>query len=217
MEIIDNYFEGTQSYKYSIIAHYRLWRSHLYKWPAYIANKHAQNKHIDKWSEYVVSCCKNKETIAYASGGLFFKDFLPDVTVVEHYPCPIDIPGLNYLLADENLDNELEDRFDCMIAMNPQPLKYNGDLHNFLVKPGISRAGFKPNISKWIKKDGEIFLSFSDWHMYYDRLKLTTEQFVDQQISKLDDHGFECIYKDVSASTLDVVNGNVKLILKKKF
>lgn len=40
---------------------------------------------------------------------------------------------------------------------------------------------------------------------------------VDQQISKLDDHGFECIYKDVSKSTSDVVNGNVKLILKKKF
>ena len=124
MEIIDNYFDTTTVYKHSVIAHYRLWRSHLYKWPAYIANKHAQNKHIDNWSAYVVSCCKNKETIAYASGGLFFKDFLPDVTVVEHYPCPINISGIKYLV-DENLDNELEDRFDCMITINPQPLKSN--------------------------------------------------------------------------------------------
>ena len=216
MEIIKDYFETTGAHKYSTIAHYRLWRSHLYKWPAYIANKNKQTKSIDKWSEYVVSGCNNSKTVVYASGGLFFKDFLPNITIVEHDPCPVNLPDIKYLTSADP-GSDLDDQFECMIAMNPLPLKYDSNIHNFLINPGISRAGFKPNISKWVKTHGKIFLSFSDWHMYYDRLKLTPEQFVTQQISKLDDNGFECIYKDVTESTSDVVNGNVKLILKKKF
>jgi hypothetical protein len=164
----------------------------------------------------VVSQCKDLNTIAYASGGLFFKDFLPTLTVVEHDVCPIHLSDIQYLTGT-NPGTNLDDQFDCMIAMNPLSLKYDSNIHNFLTNPGVSRAGFKPNISKWLKTSGHVFLSFSDWHMYYDRLKLTPVQFVDQQISKLKDHGFECMYKDVSDSDNDVVNGNVKLILKKKF
>ena len=78
----------------------------------------------------------------------------------------------------------------------------------------MSRAGNKPNLLSWVRNSGTVFLSFSDWHVFFDRLRFTPEQFVDEQIVTLEELGLELIYKRIDTSTADTVNGNIKLILK---
>ena len=141
---------------------------------------------------------------------MFFTDFIKPITVLEHIPCPIAVQGMHYL------DNEIDwtNQFDSLIMINPIALKYHHSILEFLTVPGPSRAGKKPRILPWVRDSGTVFLSFSDWHLFYDRLRFTPEQFVDEQINTLKKLGLKLIYKQIETSAKDIVNGNVKLIFK---
>jgi hypothetical protein len=210
---VTTYFDTDTNWRSSrsTIAQYRMWCSHLYKWPAYIKNRRSKIKEIDSWSQYIVDNAVGDSAV-YASGGLFFKDFLPDVTVIEHKISPINIPGMIYL----NVENppDFTNKFDNLIMLNPQPLKYHHSLWEFFSKPGVSRAGWKPSILNWLRPGAKIFLSESDWHLYYDRLKMTPQQYLEQQLADLESHGLECIYQEIGPSNYDIVNGNIKLVLR---
>ena len=188
---------------------YKMWKQSLYKWDEYVLNRHQITKKIDPWCQHIVDNCYGNVAV-YNSGGMFFTDFINPVTVIEHMPCPVSVPGMCYL--DHHID--YTGHFDSLIMINPIALKYHHSLVEFLTVPGVSRAGNKPNLLSWVRNSGTVFLSFSDWHVFFDRLRFTPEQFVDEQIVTLEELGLELIYKRIDTSTADTVNGNIKLILK---
>jgi hypothetical protein len=49
--------------------------------------------------------------------------------------------------------------------------------------------------------------------MYFDRLRFSIEDFVDQQLSELQKIGITCQYQKIEKSTDDPINGNIKLVL----
>lgn len=208
MEIVEHSI-NSQNYQTRRLIKYKMWKQSLYKWDEYIANRHRQNKIIDPWSQF---CLDNVSgTVAvYNSGGMFFKDFLSDITVIEHDPCPIEITEMEYV--NENF-TRFDGSFDTLIMINPIALKYHKSIWHFLTVPGASRAGYKGNLLNWLKPGGRIFLSFSDWHMFYDRLKFGLGEFLAQQIEELESNGINCTIHDLGPSTTDVINGNVKLQL----
>jgi hypothetical protein len=98
--------------------------------------------------------------------------------------------------------------------VNPIAIKWHHSLAQALSVPGISRAGFKPSLVSWLRPGAKIFLSFSDWHFYYDRLRFTPAEFVKTQLTDLKNIGITCQYQSVEKSTVDYVNGNIKLVLE---
>jgi len=186
---------------------YKMWKQPLHKWDQYVYNRHKTSKQIDAWSSKCLYESQGK-TAVYNSGGMFFKDFNKEIIVVEHVPCPVDVPGMIYL--EKNFDI-FERELDTLIMINPIAVKYHSNLWDFFARPGQSRAGYKGNILAWLSRNSKIFLSFSDWHMNYDRLKYCPQDFVNMQIADLESRGITCVYKEISSSDTDVVNGNVKL------
>lgn len=186
-----------------------MWKNSLYKWDQWIANRHKKEKKCDSWSKFIIDKCNTGRTAAYNCGGLFFTDFLKDITVIETTPCPVAVAGMKYLSQGEQFYQE----FDNLIMINPIALKYHSSIADFLTVPGISRAGYKPNILEWIKPGGKIFLSTSDWHLYYDRLKFTVNDIVDQQINDLKSKSINCVYQQIESVNDDIENGNIKLVL----
>jgi hypothetical protein len=188
---------------------YKMWKQNLHKWDEYVLNRHLTTKKIDPWCQYIVDHCHG-DVAVYNSGGMFFTDFIRPITVIEHIPCPITVQGMCYL------DNQIDwtNQFDSLIMINPIALKYHHSILEFLTIPGPSRAGKKPRILSWVRDSGSVFLSFSDWHLFYDRLRYTPEQFVNEQINTLEKLGLKLIYKQIEPSNKDIVNGNVKLIFK---
>ena len=189
---------------------YKMWKNSLYKWDSWIANRHNKEKDCDDWSRYVIDNCKDGKTATYNCGGLFFTDFLKNVTVIESTPGPIAVPGMQYISQGIQFYQE----FDNLIMANPLALKYHSKIIDFLMIPGISRAGFKPNIFEWVKPGGRIFLSTSDWHLYYDRLKFTTNTMIDQQLKELKQSNINCIYREIGNVNNDIENGNIKLVFE---
>jgi hypothetical protein len=187
---------------------YKWWKQSLYKWDSWIQNRHQKIKQCDAWSRFIVEDCVGSSAV-FNSGGMFFKDFMPDITVIEVILCPIKVNGMIYLEKYNNFDQ----KFDNLIMINPISLKYNHSVLDFLVTPGLSRAGYKPAILNWIKRPGKIYLSFSDWHIYYDRLKFTVHDMLAAQIKELQQNGIRCEYSEVSNVNSDVENGNIKLVL----
>jgi hypothetical protein len=188
---------------------YKMWKQSLYKWDQYVQNRHLSRKKIDNWCQYIVNNCYGNVAV-YNSGGMFFKDFIDPITVIEHNPCPVAVEGMSYLTNGVEYTNQ----FDSLIMINPISLKYHNSLVEFFTVPGVSRAGNKPSILPWMRKSGTIFLSFSDWHVFFDRLQFTPEQFVFEQISMLEKLGLKLVYSCIDPSTVDTVNGNIKLVLK---
>ena len=195
------------------VAQYKMWKNALYKWDSYIRNRHRTDKICDPWSQKIIEHCEGS-SVVFNSGGLFFKDFMPDITVVEVAPCPIkSVEGMLYFNQGVDFDNQ----FDNLILINPTSLKYNNSILNFLVNQRINRSGpNKPNLLKWLKRPGKIYLSTSDWHIYYDRLKYSVTDMVAFQLSELQKTGIECEYLEITSSTSDVENGNIKMILSTK-
>jgi hypothetical protein len=189
---------------------YKMWKQSLYKWDQYVQNRRMPLKKIDDWSRRIVDHCHGNVAV-YNSGGMFFRDFIDPITVIEHDPCPVPLAGMCYLAHNADYTNQ----FDSLIMINPVSAKYHHSLADFLTKPGVSRAGNKPSILPWLRASGTMFLSFSDWHMFFDRLRLSPEQAVYNQIDQLDELGLKLIYCRVDPSDTDPVNGNVKLIFKK--
>lgn len=195
------------------VALYKMWKNPLYKWDSYIQNRHREEKLCDSWSRKIIESCEGT-SVVFNSGGLFFKDFMPDITVVETQPCPVkSVKGMLYTSQRVDFDQE----FDNLIVINPLSLKYNSSILNFLVDRGINRSGpSKPNLLKWLKKPGKIYLSTSDWHIYYDRLKYSVVDMVAIQLSELQKNGIECEYLEITPVNSDVENGNIKMILSTK-
>lgn len=190
---------------------YKYWKQSLYKWDSWIQNRHRNEKLCDPWSRFIIEDCVG-ETLVFNSGGMFFKDFMPGATVLEFDNCPIKVDGMHYLDSGTEFNQE----FDNLVMINPIALKYNHSILDFLTNPGLSRAGFKPNILNWLKRPAKIYLSFSDWHMYYDRLKVTVHEMMAMQINELQQHKIYCDYLEVTNVNSDVENGNIKLVLSVK-
>jgi hypothetical protein len=197
----------------SRVNRYRIWRSHIYKWPEYISNRNKKHKHIDDWSQLIFNNLSGN-TVTWNSGGMYFKDIDPNITVVEPETCPIAIPEIEYV-TPENV-HRMHNKFDNLIAINPQSLKFNHSIYDFLTRPAMTKPGWKPNLLAWLRKDAKIFLSFTDWYVYFDRLTTLPEEFVEQQIKELEQHGITCQYSQVNKSGSDVVNGNIYLVLVNK-
>lgn len=194
------------------VVNYKMWKNSLYKWDSYIENRHRKEKICDSWSQKIIESCEGT-SVVFNSGGLFFKDFMPNITVVEMQPCPIkSVNGMLYFSQGIDFDKE----FDNLIMINPISLKYNSSILDFLVNQRINRAGpNKPNLLKWIKNSGKIYLSTSDWHIYYDRLKYSVVDMVAMQLRELQKNGIECNYLEITPVNSDVENGNIKMILSK--
>ena len=195
----------------NLTSKYKMWKNSLYKWDSWVQNRRRKNKHCDPWSKFIIEDCIG-ETAVFNSGGLFFKDFMPSATVIEFWRCPVNVDGMQYL--EDNIDYDQE--FDNLVMINPISLKYNSSILNFLSKPGISRGGNKPNLLRWLKKSSKIYLSTSDCHIYYDRLKLSPYDMMALQIRELKQAGFYCEYLEITPINSDVENGNIKLVLSVK-
>jgi hypothetical protein len=195
------------------VAQYKMWKNALYKWDSYIRNRHRKEKICDPWSRKIIEYCAGS-SVVFDSGGLFFKDFMPDITVVEVLPCTIkSVDGMLYSSQGIDFDKE----FDNLILINPISLKYNDSILDYLVNQRINRSGTeKPNLLKWLKKPGKIYLSVSDWHIYYDRLKYSVIDMVAMQLRELQKTGIECEYLEITSVISDVENGNIKMILSTK-
>jgi len=195
-------------------AKYKMWKNALYKWDSYIRNRHKDKKICDPWSQLIIEKCEGS-SVVFNSGGLFFKDFMPDITVVEVAPCPIkSVKGMLYYTPEVEFDKE----FDNLILINPLTLKYNNSILDFLVNQNINRASStKPNLLKWLKTPGKIYLSTSDWHIYYDRLKYSVVDMVAMQLRELQKNGIECEHLEITPVNSDVENGNIKMILSTKY
>lgn len=197
----------------SRLAEYKMWKNALYKWDSYIKNRKCTEKICDLWSQKIIESCEGT-SVVFNSGGLFFKDFMPAITVVEILPCPIK--SVNNMLYS-SLGADFNNEFDNLILINPLSLKYNSSILDSLVNQRINRAGSnKPNLLKWLKKPGKIYLSVSDWHIYYDRLKYSVTDMVSIQLKELQKSGIECEYLEITPVELDVENGNIKMILSTK-
>lgn len=191
------------------VALYKMWKQSLYKWDSYVKNRHLSVKLCDHWSKFIVESL-NGRSIVFNSGGLFFRDFVPDITVVEYSPCPV-LSLSNVLFLTDGVRFERE--FDNLIVINPISLKYNHSIYDFLAREGISRMGYKPNLLNWLKSSGKIYLSVSDWHIYYDRLRFSVHDMVAAQLKELHHYGIKCQHLEIIDTNLDVENGNIKLVL----
>jgi len=188
---------------------YKMWKQNLYKWDSWIQNRHRQKKHCDPWSKFIIEDCVGT-TVVFDSGGMFFKDFMPNIHVIEFAQCPVNVAGMSTLA---NSTVNFGTKFDNLVMINPISLKYNCSILDFLINPGICRAGNKPNLLNWLKEPGKIYLSFSDWHMYYDRLQFSVHDMVATQIKELKQYGISCEHLEITNVNSDVENGNIKLVL----
>lgn len=196
-----------------LTAQYKMWKNGLYKWDSWIKNRHRQHKICDPWSKFIIENCQGK-SIVVNSGGLFFKDFMPEITVIEFIPCPVKfVNTMQYISQNVSFYKE----FDNLILINPISLKYNHSIVDFLTIPGMCRAGKnKPVFRDWLKDAGKIYLSTSDWHIYYDRLKYTVQDMVANQINELQKINIKCEYLEITPVNLDTENGNIKMVLSLK-
>ena len=191
------------------VVKYKMWKQSRHKWDSFVYNRHRENKLCSDWDYYILDCIGKNSAIAYDCGGLFYKDLNQNITVVENSLCPINVNGML-------LPEDINQRFDNMILINPITLKYNFSIVNFLTTSHNTRGGPKPNFINWLKKESKIFLSFSDWHLYFDRLKYSIEEIIDLQVEDLEKNSFTCVYKDIVDVNKDFINGNVKLVLQLK-
>lgn len=190
------------------VARYKMWKQSLYKWDSFVHNRHRSQKICDAWSRFIIDNVEG-QSVVFNSGGLFFRDFIPDITVVEHVPCPVlDLENVLYCSHGVDFDTQ----YDNLIMINPISLKYNHSILDFLTKPGLSRMGMKPNLLKWIRRPGKIYLSTSDWHICFDRLRLSVYDMVAIQLKELREHDIKCEYLEITDVNSDVENGNIKLV-----
>jgi len=209
MEIVSNIL--TEPKIKSKVLQYRMWKQGLHKWPQYIHNRHRKDKLIDPYSQWILDQIKGF-TVVYNSGGLFFKEFNSDIVVVENQSCPVNLQDVLY--TDTVINDYLAHQVDSLVCVNPLSLKYHHSLADFLATDGPSRIGYKPKLIEWMAKSSRIFLSFSDYHIYYNRLKITIQDWIAIQEHELKQIGLTIAHKEILPSTWDLVNGNVRLVLE---
>jgi|TARA_R110000803_G_C11969979_1_gene319618 hypothetical protein len=192
------------------ITRYMMWKQPLHKWDTYIQNKHKQNKQCDSWSKYILTNLMHGDTVVYNCGGLYFTDFQENILVVENKKCPVNTNKTIYMPEEIPADK----KFNNLIMINPITLKYNFSVSNFLTMATDTRGGLKPCLVNWLTQNNKIFLSFSDWVLYFDRLRYTVTDMVDMQIHQLEKNNFKCIFSEVGDVNQDTENGNIKLVLQ---
>ena len=190
-----------------LVVKYKWWKQSLHKWDSYIQNKNKKEKQVDPWCRFILDSVVDEKTMAYNCGGMFFKDIDKDIIVVENADCPLSI-------ADITNTIDVKGKFDNLIMINPITLKYNSSILDFLTVPQDTRGGWKPDLTSWLNAHGKIFLSFSDWHIYYDRLKYSATDMIEAQLNILEQHGIHCVKEKIDDVNIDVENGNVKMVLQ---
>ena len=154
-------------------------------------------------------------TIAWDCGGLYLEGLIDDFYVAETHTCP------RWISSKINIvDGEVDMQFrklgaSNLICIQNNTLKYNHSIFDFLVRAGWSNQGWKPALLPWMAQTCRIFLSISDFMLYYNRLKYNKQEFVKQQTDELQAQGFTIDFCTIQDSGSHMINGNIKLILSR--
>lgn len=206
----------SQQWSQSARTRYLGWQHSRVKWPLYLKNKHnAYEKKINMWDKIIIQHLLPGPTVAWDCGGLYLEGLIDDLYVVETHTCPEWIsPKIN--IVDPAVDSQLRALgARNLICIQNNTLKYNHSIYDFLVRAGWSNQGWKPALLPWMDQTCRIFLSISDFMLYYNRLKYTKHEFVKQQTDQLEAQGFTIDFCAIQNSESHMINGNIKLILSR--
>jgi len=196
---------------------YTVWQQSRVKWPLYLRNKHNHNqKQINLWDKIIIDRLLPGPTIAWDCGGLYLEGLVDQLYVAETNICPTWISDKINIVTSE-VDLEFRKlRAKNLISIQANTMKYNHSIYDFLVRAGWSNQGWKPALLPWMDQECRIFLSISNFMLYYNRLKYTREEFVQQQCNELEAQGFQIDFCTIQQQNSSMINGNIKLILSRK-
>jgi len=196
---------------------YTVWQQSRVKWPLYLRNKHNHNqKQINLWDKIIIDRLLPGPTIVWDSGGLYLEGLVDQLYVAETNICPTWISDKINIVTRE-VDLEFRKlRAKNLISIQANTMKYNHSIYDFLVRAGWSNQGWKPALLPWMDQECRIFLSISNFMLYYNRLKYTREEFVQQQCNELEAQGFQIDFCTIQQQNSSMINGNIKLILSRK-
>ena len=196
---------------------YTVWQQSRIKWSLYLKNKHNhKEKQINLWDKIIIDRLLPGPTIVWDSGGLYLEGLVDQLYVAETNTC---LPWIsnNINIVTHEVDQEFQKlRAKNLISIQANTMKYNHSIYDFLVRAGWSNQGWKPALLPWMDQECRIFLSISNFMLYYNRLKYTREEFVKQQCDELEAQGFQIEYCTIQPQNSSLINGNIKLILSRK-
>lgn len=155
---------------------YQLWKHSKDLWPHYIKNKNQYHKNI-------LAQCKDflqvgGQKAVYDCGGMYFKNIDKNIDVIEHEHCPIC--KLDIVLA-----SNVTKQYDALFSINPLSIKYQNSVCAWLTQHQTSKSGKKPPVLDFVKKSGKVHLVFDSRLLYYNRLKYTTQEFLDHDLQNI--------------------------------
>lgn len=215
MEVDLNCETGQYSKSPKII--YKGWQQSRIKWPLYLKNRHnPHEKQINLWDKIIIDRLLPGPTVIWDSGGLYLEGLVDQLYVAETNTCPVWVSNKINIVTKE-VDQEFQKlRAKNLISIQPNTMKYNHSIYDFLVRAGWSNQGWKPALLPWMDQECRIFLSISNFMLYYNRLKYTRKEFVKQQCDELEAQGFQIDFCNVQQQDVSMINGNIKLILSRK-
>jgi hypothetical protein len=192
------------------------WQQSRVKWPLYLKNKHNSHiKMINVWDKIIIENLLPGPTIAWDCGGLYLAGLIDDLIVAETRTCPRWVSD-KINIVDDKVDMELRQvQAKNLISVQNNTLKYNHSIYDYLIRAGWSNQGWKPALLPWMHQTCRIFLSISDFMLYYNRLKYTKEEFVERQTDELKAQGFAIDFCKIQDAGSHMINGNIKLILSR--
>ncbi len=209
---------NTQSKQFSQSRRIRYlgWQHSKAKWPLALKNKNnPHEKMINMWDKIILDRLLPGPTIVWDCGGLYLDGLIDDLYVAESSNCPNWISD-KINIVDERVDQEFRKlRAKNLISIQNITLKYNHSIYDYLVRAGWTVQGWKPALLPWLDQECRIFLSISDFMLYYNRLKYTKEEFVQQQTDELKAQGFTIDFCKIQEPESHMINGNIKLILSR--
>jgi len=196
---------------------YTAWQQSRVKWPLYLRNRHNhKEKQINLWDKIIIDRLLPGPTIVWDSGGLYLEGLVDQLYVAETHSCPSWISDKINIVTNE-VDQEFRKlQAKNLISIQANTMKYNHSIYDFLVRAGWSNQGWKPALLPWMDQECRIFLSISNFMLYYNRLKYTREEFVKQQCNELEAQGFQIDFCTIQQPGSSMINGNIKLILSRK-
>jgi hypothetical protein len=196
---------------------YTVWQQSRTKWPLYLRNKHNHSeKQINLWDKIIIDRLLPGPTIVWDCGGLYLEGLVDQLYVAEAHSCPSWISDKINIVTTE-VDQEFRKlQAKNLISIQANTMKYNHSIYDFLVRAGWSNQGWKPALLPWMSQECRIFLSISNFMLYYNRLKYTREEFVKQQCDELEAQGFQIEFCTTQQPGSSMINGNIKLILSRK-
>lgn len=206
----------TKQFTSSKLVQYRAWQQSRPKWLLYLKNRHnPDTKLINMWDKVIIDRLLPGPTIVWDSAGLYYEGLIDDLYVAELHSCPNWISDkINIVTPD--VDREFKKiKAKNLISIQNNTLKYNHSIYDYLVRAGWCNQGWKPALLPWLDQECRIFLSISDFMLYYNRLKYTKEEFVQQQTDELKAQGFTIDFCKIQEPESNMINGNIKLILSR--